>query len=385
MKKTISSIQVEFFYDVPHIFSASDAVGCHYLCELVDQTDNALKYVCCPISHGRLKAFRLGEIDLRSIYINPEINDFYECYIGSFDDKHFELIYISSKELSPDYLPDSGFYLSKARTENVKIVEAAKAANKPIFQVTLNPPESKDGSVIYAERLSSFLPAFNSLIKHSYRKVCKQIPRNLDSLRYEVAHRLKIFEFAKGSFTIFFEPSDIGDFFGSCSSEVSFAKIDELACVLEHPEKSIEVLKRNKGHLVNAYIKVLEFIANNETSVEYAWASPTSPPKGNKLLHRFALPLLETLKNYEDISTEIIELTGKVIKADTKNCTWTIVNEEDQKEYSGKIISGSAITLEGIIISTQRYKFVCEETIEIVSSTGKEKSSYKLKDKFILS
>ena len=131
---------------------------------------------------------------------------------------------------------------------------------------------------------------------------------------------------------------------------MSFKKIDELVSAADNPQKSMEVLRNNRGHIVGAYGKILDFIVNNETSIEYEWASPISRPSGNKLLYRFALPLLEMLRQSEDMGTETIELTGTVIKADNKNRSWMIVNEDDQKEYSGTIKPGSMITLEGIVI-----------------------------------
>jgi hypothetical protein len=379
MNRLISSIQVEFFYDVPLIFSASDKIGRFYICELIDQNENTLKYICLPISHRRLKDFRLGQIDLRSIFVEPEMKEFYECSIENFESKEFEISLLPSKELPETYLPDGGFYLADEKIVDVEIKKTAKAANRPVFKVILNPPESSDGPVIIAERLSHFLFAFNNLIKHAYRKTCKKIPRIKTSLSHEDGHKLRILSFSEGSFSILFETLDIGDLFGSCAPELSFQKIDELVRVAENPEKSVEILKTNKGHLANAYIKLLEFITENDTSIEYEWASPTLPKsQRGKLLQRFARPLLETLRETEGLSIELIELTGVIIKANKKSGAWTIVNDEDQKEYSGTIKPESKISLDGIIISTQKYKFFCEESLEVIPATGKERSSLQV-------
>ena len=54
--------------------------------------------------------------------------------------------------------------------------------------------------------------------------------------------------------------------------------------------------------------------------------------------------------------------------------TWRIINEEDDKEYNGE----SETELAGLIIETQRYKFVCEERLEEERGTGKEFSKLYL-------
>ena len=158
MKRKITSVQTEFFYDVPLIFTAKDGVRCSYICDLVEEREGALRYICCPVSTKRLKDLRMGGVDLRSIFSEPEIREFYECIVNNFQDSELEISPLPYKELPPEFLPDSGFYLAQKTPEDTKIVEVAKAANKPIFRLTLNPPESKDGSYILFRKTQFISP-----------------------------------------------------------------------------------------------------------------------------------------------------------------------------------------------------------------------------------
>ena len=378
MVRTIDFQQTLFFYDVPMLFYGIDVVGCNYLCLLVHDGNDGEDYICTPISKTRLKDFFKGIIDLRVIFENPEIKEFYKCKIRDLHEP-IAISFFASEDLPESYLPEKGLYLSDKEEINEEIVDTAKEFNKPVLYASLYPPESKFENKIIADRLSNFLNVFQNVVKYAYKKTCKTISPNRVSLDIEDAHKLQVFGFAGGSFTIKFEALDAGDLFGSCGIEYSLERIDQIIEAVGDKEKSLKILRENKGHLVSAYIHLLKFISENNTSLEYRWATPVfKKSKKRRLSQKDAEPLLEYLTTTEDISSEQIILVGKIIRADEKNNTWKIFNDEDQKEYAGKIKEGTNLSLKGVVIGTIKYKFICEEIIEEILGTGKEKKIIQL-------
>jgi hypothetical protein len=362
------------------LFNGIDDIGCEYIFFLTDDQNENLKYICTPISKKRLKEFRKGIVDLRTIFVEPEIKEFYQCEIQNFSDQTCFIDFFSSDDLPSSILPEQGFYLNEHDEIIDEIIKKAKELNKPILYASLEPPESQFETKIMADRLSHFLSAFQNMVKYAYKKTFKQVSTNIMSFKQEDAHKLQVFGFTEGSFTVMFEPLDAGDIFGSCFAiESSFEKIDEIVDVISDNEATLNILKKNKGHLVSAYIRLLKFISENNTTFEYKWATPIfNKSKKNRISQNDAKPLLDFLTSTEDISSETIIFTGYIIRADKKNNTWKILNDEDKKEYAGKVKDGVPLSLEGVVIGSVKYQFICEEKIEEVLGTGKEQKIIQL-------
>ena len=70
------------FYDTPQLFVARDSVGTNYLCMLVEQNSTFDNFACVQISEQKLTHFCSGNIDLRDIFIEPEIKSFFHIKEG---------------------------------------------------------------------------------------------------------------------------------------------------------------------------------------------------------------------------------------------------------------------------------------------------------------
>lgn len=97
------------FHDVNQLFLGRDVVGTKYLCLLYNSDKYDHRYVAIRISDERLEAFLKKEVDLRSLFIDPEISNDY--YIVSYYDFCYHWgKYIHEGDLPEDMLPDEGYF-----------------------------------------------------------------------------------------------------------------------------------------------------------------------------------------------------------------------------------------------------------------------------------
>lgn len=96
------------FYDVPQIFTAVDATGTRYLCTLYAQEEDRCKYLGVQISEPRLNAFIGGQLDLRTAYTNPEVEN--AVYIVEAEQsKIAATIPLKKQQVKEDMLPAPGY------------------------------------------------------------------------------------------------------------------------------------------------------------------------------------------------------------------------------------------------------------------------------------
>jgi len=351
-----------------------DDLGGIYLCLLVDNGPEKLKYTCVPITRKRLSDFHKGLLDLRTIFVDPEVREFYVSEIDSFETLDHEISYLGGDPPPEHELPEGGFFLSQTESVNrEEVLVKSKELYKPVFFASLNPPEAIYENKINTDTLSYFLGVLQSFIKHAYRKKCRGRSTNTLSLRREDAHKLQVFEFARGSFTVKFSAADSGNLLGECGLELSFEKLDELTSSLNDPQATLEILKENKGHIASSFISLLKFMDEQNTSIDYSWATPMlSESRSRSVRKDQAVPIIELYHQVSDISNEDLFLRGRMIHVHEKRNRWTLLNLEDNKEYSGTIKAGSTLSLRGIVISSVIYDCRCEEVIESISGSGRE-------------
>lgn len=379
MNKSVSYVKTLFYYDAPMIFHSKDKIGCDYISLLVEDTKDTFRYLSVPISRQKLGDFNKGNFDLLDIFSNPETNEYYILDTDEVLSSEFEISLYEDRPLPEKWMPEAGFYLTDQQETDEEVLEQAKELQKPVFHASLNVPESKFDTKIDTERLSSFLTVFQNFIKHAYNKACKIKETYLPGLEPSDAHRLIVNGFGPGSFTIKFESMDSGNLFGGCGLESSFELLDKAFEKIENPAEVLKVLEQNRGHFVSSYIKLLEYLTANNASLSYKWATPAFNKINSKNLSNEKItPLLEYLTQVENLGSEQIQFKGPVIGANINKGSWTILNQEDKTEYSGKIKDGSDISLKGIVIGTKKYQFDCEEVMEQVLGTGKEKKTVYL-------
>ena len=116
MKLTVDTILE--YVDEPQLFIARDDFGTMYLCLLYDDS----KYTAIRISTSRLNEFEKQQIDLLTLFREPENAGEYFDVCASDDDLQLKPL----AEIDNSRLPEPGYYLSTPAHERVTITIPAQ-------------------------------------------------------------------------------------------------------------------------------------------------------------------------------------------------------------------------------------------------------------------
>lgn len=373
-------VKVLFYYDGPQVLVAQDGFNTQFLCMLVEQNKKEDRFLCVPCTTTRVVSLRKGEIELRSIFTNPEREA--SSFLSTFKENKLVISDLLGEEIPEGWLPEPGLFLEPDEIEDEEeIVRLAHEQRRAFIQVSLDPPEAREESKIKAESLSVILNSFQKLVKHAYKKaisVLSSIQRC--QLTEEDNFRLDVCAFSKeGSFVFRLQSATKSDLANEVEVSRALTKVIDLCNNIGNIEKTTEIVKENKGHLANAFIRFLEVLVNTDSSVEMSLAEPSSKKTKRISVRRKEAELLyNELNSKKELGVEENSFIGGVTQVNIKTGTWTIQNEEDNHPYNGSIKEGSNVSLSGIVIDKNRYRFDCEEHLEAVTGTGKEKTSYQL-------
>ena len=98
------------YYDVPQIMVAADATGTNYLCTLYgNDEERGYLYLGVQISEPRLMAFVGGQLDLRDVYVHPEVEN--ALYVVTAKQETLTATTIlQPQNLTEDMLPEAGYF-----------------------------------------------------------------------------------------------------------------------------------------------------------------------------------------------------------------------------------------------------------------------------------
>ncbi len=376
MNKKITSFETLVYYDGPEVVLVSDQISTKYVCALVVRGPESDKYFCTSISPSRLESFTSGSIDLRSIFDSSEANDFYTIELRDQEVTDIPILPIDFASLPQEWLPDEGFFLEPQPTEDLDLLHEATARNRAVIDLSLRPPESSIGNKISAYNLSQSVGMFQTLLKYAYKKsiaaLSQAAKKVLDQIQnYEV----EVLTFAPGSFKVRMQSKSPADLLGYTDISKALFKLDEIVGPIEDSEKSLDVLRRNAGHLIKAYQKFLKLAIDFNSTISYEWTFPElSKTIRHDITKRHAEPIYNLLEEKQDLGTEVINLVGRILKADVRSGVWTCLEEETNRTFTGKINPEREISLAGITLETTIYEFECEEHLVEEIVTGKEKT-----------
>jgi copper homeostasis protein CutC len=118
-------------------------------------------------------------------------------------------------------------------------------------------------------------------------------------------------------------------------------------------------------------------LIDENLTIKYKWFAPKLESVHHRILTTdYARKVYDLLNRSEELIEETKEFIGFVKQADVEKGNWRILNESDNKEYNGESAGKS---LEGITLETVRYKILCQEIIEELTVSEKEKVKYVLK------
>ena len=364
--KTIRHTNTLFYYDGPQVFEARDAIGGHYVAIIVEPDRPNERYLVAGVAPERLRQFRSGVLDLRSLLIESDKEEQYLATVGSDLDYPLVLDHLSAPLIDSGFLPDAGFVLHDRPSDDSVLREARERQNL-VLEVAAEPPEAATQHRIRANTLAEMLYRVQAMIKYAYRAATggnRNRYRQPDDDMMDV-----VVPAAAGSFQIVLEAVSTPDLFGDSELANALRRIDALFECTANPEETLTVVKEHRGHLAGAYLKLLRFLVEQRTGLRYSWAEPNSERPSNRAVSQSeAGPLIDILSSVTNLGSEPVTLEGTFERFNRESGSWGLLTTEGKR--LGKIRDGGP-SLDGLEVGG-RYRFHCDEEIEEINITGRE-------------
>ncbi|MBS7691932.1 hypothetical protein I0E98_21965 [Pseudomonas lalucatii] len=150
--KAIKLLHVLLDYDYPQVFVACDPIDVRYVCMISEVADQGPAFLCVPVSARRCDELLSGKIDLRQVYEEPEISEF---YLATPDDlvEPFNIERAQMDLVPHELLPEPGLVFSLNDEVSIK----AQELNTTVAYASLAVPESVREPRIRTRKLSAFL------------------------------------------------------------------------------------------------------------------------------------------------------------------------------------------------------------------------------------
>lgn len=372
MTTTLTISQILVYYDFPEIFVAYDNVGTNYLCLLISADNQETNYISTAISTKRLGNFINGKIDLRDIFENPEISNwlFFNQVKDNIEAKLWE-----GENLPNEYLPLEGFIYQKQLQGEELILNEAIEKNNAVVHLAVS--DSEDNYSIDADNLGDIVKLYQIIIENSYKKALSQ--RNIKekkSFYIPNNYKLRAFASSYSSFNLHLYSTSYRDLWGNAIIELGLQKFDEITKDFESQDDFITSLRTVKGHTLSSLKKLVKKLMDYDIKLKHKWFAPNQEKVHLTIIDKVkAEKIYEVLNLSEELTEETITFLGFFVQVDVKKGTWRIFNLEDEKEYSGE---AQGQILQGVTVETVNYKLTCQEIIEELKVTEKEKTKYIL-------
>lgn len=364
MKTTITIDKVLIYYDLPQVFVGRDVVGGLFLCLLEESQEEYDEYLGIRISQYRLFEILAGKVDLRSIYTQPEIQQYY--VIRGFNE--FEVIELKSIVEEKD-LPAPDFFIHYDLDPNEIINKEVSELNKPVFHIGVVDEQSRPD--VDVEVLGRILISFKGMYSNAMPKLGVTGSRSLRAFVDQAA-----------SFNLHIYADVQPDLFGASDVDKVFAHIDKMLSFSESSEY-IECLRKVRGYSLSHYRNLIDTLISNKSTLKYKYktAELESVPVENYVNLTMLKNIQEMLQRNADLNKENIEFIGHFTAVSADRLTWTfeVIDEEGiGKKYSGKVEDKDM--LDGVTLLSKEYKILCVAQTKVSEVANKEKTEYLLED-----
>ena len=359
--KTIRPTETLVYYDGVAVFAGQDPIGGNYVGMIIDTIDSADHYLVTGVSPKRLRQFRSGVVDLRTLFLAAPDGEWFIARADGEPGQPLALERQTKWLLETDFLPEEGFLLEDVPVDGLALQQARERGNI-VFEFSIEPPETTTAHRIRMMTLAGLLTHLQTVVKHAYRKAFSDLP---DLVRKKIdttdAHAMDVIVPASaGSYRVILEAAKPPDMFGSGELIRGLKRVDEVFASAENPDEAQGLLQTHRGHLAGAYINLLRFLAEHKTGLRYGWADPAFSEVGHGGVSEVvARQLTESLSVITNLSTETVTLVGAFSRVDVQTGDWGLLTEEGRK--TGKVRDDSP-SLDGLI-TMKRYRFDCIEDI----------------------
>ena len=340
------------------------AVGCDeldqlYLCILDNPQEDADAFLTVPVTTSRVRDLEQGLLDIRSAFQLPEVREWYQIRKAA-DERRWVLQ--PGTEPTDTRLPAADLMLpelTEVSPGKSEITDELVTRNKAIVHLRLSPPESRAGLRIDASHLAQGLTAFQNLVRQAYRRTLQEADTERRTVR-AADWTLELFALSQGK--VHLHSKSDADLFGYVAIAKALEKIDDLTEHAADPEMALEVMRQNRGHLVDACKRFLRFVAQPDSFFSYEWVSPASTQvHGRAVSSSQAEKLLQVLVAQQDLAVEQVTARGVFFRANARSGVWAF-HDESGEDLDGR--SASDVSLGGVVLERQRYELACLEKVE---------------------
>lgn len=363
MNRIIYIDQILLYYDTIQLFVGLDGVQTRYLCMLYADNDQD-KYISIKISTNKLALLFSGQIDLRSLYLNPEIsNEYYSLAIV----KEQELEIIDKFENVEEYMLPAEDAFVIPQSEYTDIIEERLSCRKPIIHLGFI--DANNSHDIKAGILSPLIASYQEFVINTHKKIS-----NTPEGR-QINPELYIFNTSAASFNLHMYIQDDLDLFGGSNMDYTLNYINEILNFKD--EKSLtDHLTGIKGYAITHYKRFVKGLIDNKISIKTTWTTSNidNPIAHNHISTEKLQQAYNVIQQSTELEKETQELIGYFLKVDSTNGDWKLYDEINEQQYKGKCLDPSI--LDGIRIRLTDYKIYCSKTAEKQNITDKLTETY---------
>ena len=351
-------VEIIEYYDVPQLFVAKDVVDTLFLCLTYDVSEaGVLNCIAVNISKERLNDFYTGHLDLRQVFIAPELFS-YDVVVrdnvieASLRDNVFE----------ESVLPSEGFFLDFSRREDCEIVHSSIDEGRTIIRLAFN--YDTNNHAVPSQVLTGTVDQFQKIVTKISQKLFKNQGENNANLLARAA--------VPASFDLELMSEEQCGLFGWTKASESLEVIAPLFS--EDDEIVAECLSSYKEVVPN-YKKMIKTLSDVGASFKFKWVKnsnessvcecPVSRER-MKSLYDFAASL-EELEELEEV------YEGRFFMANSKNGSWGFKPTAGRQK---KGICSNRVSLKGITLNEQVYRVKCTVRPSRNPNTGKEYRAY---------
>lgn len=351
------------YYDVPQLFVAIDAIETSYLCLTYDVDETGVLHcVALSISKDRLNDFITGHLELREIYLHPEMN-LYDVIIEG-DDVEAS---IRKQAATDDMLPDEGYFLNYSQRENHDMITTSREEGCTIVRLGFN--NETNNHMVSTEVLTKTVQNFQSIIT----KVSKKLHKNQEGNDAKLYVRATI----AASFDLELVSEERSNLFGR--SKVSDT-LEMIKPLFSDNDEDVAVCLTNFKDIQSNYKSLVKELLEGKTSFKVKWVESSveslvseCPVTYNRINDLYALA-----SSFEELENSEITLEGRFFMANTRNGKWGFLPENERRQKSG--VCYDRTLLNGITLNEQLYRIKCILKPSRNLVTGKEYHSYVLSE-----
>lgn len=351
------------YYDVPQLVVALDAVGTQYLCLAYDEdVAGRLKYIAANISHNRLNDLMTGHIDLRQIYLEPEL----ALYDVLQDGK---VVTANLREEAPaEYmLPDEGYYLNFSKRENHDMVRASQETGRTVIRLGYN--YETNNHCLPWDVLTETLHDFQAIVSNGYRRVIQS--KNAEPAQLNVRAALA------ASFDLELVANEPINLFGS--SKVADT-LDLLSPLFGNEDEAVANCLSTFRNTQKSYKNLLKTLSDRNVSFKCKWVqgSVEGEVKEFPVTKERIRSLYTLASNLEILEERQVTFVGTFFMANLRSGRWGMELADDGKRKYG--ICLGVDKLHGVVLHNKIYAVTCIEKPSQNPNTGSVYYAYIMTD-----